>query len=287
MSALARVEKFGNTEVVFYPQVQVRSNSLIIFDVSDPPPRRGDTSNLKGKATYSGTVTTHTAKRIRSALDILLQRSPNRRILNPVSNTEHDFRISFATLTVSDPKNLTAREAYDRLLARYLRYLKEKAGMVDYLWKAELQQRGQIHYHLITNIFVDYRTCRWKWNQLQKREGLLQDYARRHGNFNPNSTDIHSVQSVRNIEAYISKYICKNTQNQTATKGKVWDCSTALKAKRFYTDLDSSTLANIEARVARGEAQKISLENCTVISMPAPYLALSKAIFKSYAAWKK
>lgn len=287
MSDLAYTRQFGNQQVAFFPQVQVRADALILFETSDPPPRRGDMSNFQGAKAYAGTVTPHTAKRIRSALDVLLQKSPERRILNPITNTEHDFRISFATLTISSGQLLSASEAYEKLLSKYLRYLKEKAGMKRYIWKAELQQRKQVHYHIVTDTFIDYRTCRWKWNALQKQAGLLKEYALKHKNYNPNSTDIHSVRGIGDLGRYIGKYLCKNTQNQTATAGKVWDCSAELKVKRFTTDLDSTTRDLIEKQISRGNAERIYLDNCTVIKIKNASLYLSKQIRVNYQAWKQ
>lgn len=283
MNELSRVERYGKQDVVFYPVLQIRNSSLIIYEVSDPPPPPGKRHELTGSHAYSGTVTAHAQKRIRKALDIMLQISPQRRIFNPVSETTHDFKVGFATLTVSDNKNITARQAYDTLLSPWLRYMKLKMGMRDYLWKAELQEREQIHYHIVTNEFLDWRVIRWRWNSLQKKAGLLQAFATKFGHFNPNSTDIHSVQQVQDIEAYISKYLSKTSQNLKPTEGKIWDCSTNLKRQRFSTELNLPTWQRITDAVRTGKAKQVETEHCKIFHLSDPASILSISARQAYA----
>lgn len=244
---LYRIEQYGTQQVIKYPVLQIRKSGLLVYEASDPAPPRGNSDRFSNP--YSGTITAGAAKRIKSAVDILLQVSPPRRIFNPISQSTHDFTVSFSTLTVSSKKTIGADEAYKNLLAPWLRYMKSKAGMQNYIWKAELQARGQIHYHLLSNSFIDWKLLRWKWNSLQKKAGYLQEFAREHKHFNPNSTDIHSTKNVQNIEAYLSKYLCKSSQNQKQIAGKTWDCSTNLKQKRFSIELDIETHQKIQKGV--------------------------------------
>lgn len=140
--------------------------------------------------------------------------------------------------------------------------------MRSYVWKAELQQRGQIHYHITCDAFVVHTAIRDKWNDLQLKSGLLDEYRSKRGHVNPNSTDIHSVKKIKNIESYLVKYMSKTGTRTKAlnrwiekfgkkasegknyttlpknyfkhilnarTQGKVWDCSKNLKEAKYYT----------------------------------------------------
>lgn len=213
---------------MYRPAIQVRSNGLIKYDVWT-----GATSYTRfdfqqaARQQYDGTLTEHSRKRLMAAVDILIQKNPKRRIYNPISETYHDFNINFTTLTISSTRNLSAREAYDTLLVKYLRYMRDKYNLREYVWKAELQERGQIHYHICGNEFIPWQVIRWKWNSLQKQAGLLNDYAREHKHFNPNSVDIHSVENEEDLLGYVSKEICKTNFYQTACgyacSGVQWD----------------------------------------------------------------
>jgi hypothetical protein len=213
---------------MYRPAIQVRSNGLIKYDVWTGPTlhKRFDFREAI-RLQYDGTLTGHARKRLMSAVDIMIQRNPKRRIYNPISETHHDFSISFATLTIASDNLVTAREGYDLLLSKWLRYMRDKYNVREYVWKAELQQRGQLHYHVMCNEFIPWQVLRWKWNSLQKQAGLLNSYARQHGNFNPNSTDIHKVEKEDDILSYISKEIGKTNfyslANGSAAANVYWD----------------------------------------------------------------
>lgn len=183
---------------------------------------------------YDGTLTAHARRRLLSAVDILIQRNPKREIWNPISNTSHEFSINFITLTVASNTNITAREGYDLLLSKWIRYMRDKYDMREYIWKAELQERGQLHYHITSNTFIPWQVIRWKWNKSQKEAGLLNEYAKKHKNFNPNSVDVHTVEKENDILAYVSKEISKTTwagiENGGRVKEVIFD-----KKRQVYT----------------------------------------------------
>lgn len=268
----------------FIPHVQVRNNGILVYErPAVPNPRQYNTTGLKN--TYSGKVSTGAQKRIRKAIDILLQTTPQRTIWNPVSEVFHPFRLSFITLTISEQKkNLTAREGYNLLLKDWLRWANRK-GVKSFIWKAELQERGQLHYHVTTNQFLHYMDIQKEWNKLQKSNSLLDGYAKKYGHFNPNSTDVHSVKNIKNFEAYLSKYLAKCDQNEKATDGKIWDCSSDLKRDRFSEVMDYETNDLLRAAL-HGGFEKVTMEHCQIIKTPNPEKLLSPTILQQYQKWK-
>lgn len=270
---------------VFIPHIQVRNNCLVLFDQPSPP--YNHRRNIEGfKKAYSGKVAAGTEKRIRKAIDIFLQTTPTRRIWNPVIEIFHDFRLGFLTLTIAETRrNIDAKEGHQKLLRPFLDWAKTK-GVKNYIWKAELQERGQLHYHLTIDEFIHYMDIQKKWNYLQKAAGLLDDYARRNGHFNPNSTDIHSVRNVQNFDVYLAKYIAKASQNQAKLNGKVWDCSQGLKKPRFTDELDSETEWRIRDAIESKKAEKVATDRCTIVKFPEPIKILSSPLQAGYNQWK-
>lgn len=261
--------------------MQLRHDCVVIYEQSLEN-RTGYLHNLKGQKPYSGQVKATTSKRIEKAVDLLLQRSPTQRIYNPVRGGEHDFRINFITTTISDTNIIPAEEAYQKALKPFLRILRERSNVKDYIWKAELQQRGQVHYHITTNKFIHLDFIKTEWNKLQKKAGWLDGYARKHKNYNPNSTDVHAVWKVRNLQAYLSKYLAKTTQNNTKIKGKVWDCSNSLNTKRFTVELRKEHTELIDDAVQNNIAEVIKLERCIIVKMPEPALILNEIELTDY-----
>lgn len=266
--------------------VQLREGSLLKYDYPEegfnhpswmkPPQRKG----------YAGEVTDHTRKRIITAVDILLQLNPTRRIYNPIIQKEHDFRVSFATLTITDqvrPKTAVCNEA----LARFLRHFKNpwsRGGkfthsepLKNYVWKLELQARGVPHYHITTGQFMHHAEINKVWNDIQRDYGWTEEYADREGHYQPNSTDIHAVWEVKNLGGYISKYMGKKDFVDTSESGflmpvspvqmggKIWGCSEALRGKkRFSAPIDRFTWEKLKASIDFGEVEPVEFERCTI-----------------------
>lgn len=237
------------------------------------------------KLAYSGDVTAGSRKRMRRSINLLLQLSPEKIIYNPVSRSHHPFSINFITLTVSDVTVRDHKHVMQKCLAPFLQFLRGK-GVKHYIWKAELQRRGQIHYHITTNKFIHYTEIKKAWNKYQKAAGYLDNYARKHKHFNPNSTDVHAVKNIRDIEAYLVKYMVKQAsageQEKAAKKcweaglqyvpetkverieGKVWDCSASLSRPLFTTFINFEIAQILEQAAMNGTEIK-DLEQCSIV----------------------
>lgn len=221
-------------------RVQVRSNCVIAYEKFIGQKsitqllRRQVNMRLQRKHAYSGVVTKGAQKRITRAVNLLILTARERWIWNEVTGREQKHKLSFITLTVSDnTKNLDAREAYDKLLKPFLKWATRTKGVKTYIWKAELQKRGQIHYHITTHSFLNWKEIRDKWNYLQRVNGLLDDFYNRFRHYDPNSTDVHEVYKKSDITSYLIKYIAKAESQKEKTTGKIWDCSQNLKGKNY------------------------------------------------------
>lgn len=200
-------------------------------------------SKLAQRERYKGFVTPALKKRMQKAITILLQSTPVTYSTHPVSGRTVAHKLSFITLTTPKHQNSTsAKWCHKNLLEPTLRVLRQRYGMKSYIWKVELQQNGQIHYHVTTEIMINHTALRNIWNNLLRKHDMLSDFKKQYGHDNPNSTDIHAVQKVNNLEAYLVKYITKEYQNETKLDAKVWDCSKNIKmAEYFKAPLDFTT----------------------------------------------
>lgn len=271
------VYKTNDMSDLSIPILQVRHDSAICYEYWTGPrraPKEYDEYLQAARANaYSGKVSDMVEKRVRKAIDLLLQASPSRIIWNSVSMSYHPFSIGFWTLTISDKKLHPHQEVVKKCLAPFLDWLRYKKAL--YIWKAELQERGQIHYHLTVNQFIPWTEAAKQWNRSQRKAGYLTDYAKEYGHYNPNSIDVHSVVNLRDIEAYLVKYIVKNDKTGRILKGKVWGCSSSLMGARFATEIDSHILNQI------GKYNMKCLEYCTIVEAPGERL-LSKSAYQSY-----
>ena len=220
------------------------------------------------KGQYSGTMTPGARKRMTKAVTLLCQATKPKWITNPVNGRMQYHRLSFCTLTVSSRKNMTAKDCYQKLVQHFIQWLRRTKKITSYVWKAELQQRGQIHYHFIFPEFIHYREIRNVWNRLQREAGLLDEFAAKHKHADPNSTDIHEMINVRKTAKYVVKELGKDIdakklqmqeqlnewkrtgeithlewielssqlkQDKFYTEGKIWDCSDNISGMGYFT----------------------------------------------------
>jgi len=270
-------------EIVWLPAVQIRCHSLLLYYYPDQPLTHKRTLPTE---TYTGKVSASTSKRIRRTVDILLQKSPKQTVWNPITNRPNDFRLTFLTLTISSKKIIEHRLAYKNGLSPFLDWLRRR-GVKSYIWKAELQERGQIHYHITTNKFIRYDNIRDEWNRLQKKAGWLNEYFEEKGHWNPNSTDIHAVHRVKRLDLYLAKYIAKN-ETAGKIKGKVWGCSKDLQGARYFSvDLTKHTEDLLEIGVSSGRVKMVRMERCAIFDTDCPETYLPDYQNINYRKWRE
>lgn len=103
-----------------------------------------------------------------------------------------------------------------------------KCGLKNYVWKVETQANGNIHAHITSDCFIHYSYIRSSWNSLLIKNGLMKDFASKHGHSDPNSTDVTAVNSIKNLAAYLAKYFSKSDAERRGVSGRLWSCSYSL-----------------------------------------------------------
>jgi len=160
------------------------------------------------------------------------------------SHSMYQFRVNFITLTLAGVQKHTDQYIKNELLNDFLEWLRTKHAVKSYIWKAEPQKNGNIHFHITSNVDINHTESREKWNRIQQKHGYLDEYhdkfkdltltqyvslLRSEGNckdfkdlkrsyeigcadnwMNPNSTDVHSTKKVRKMAGYMAKYMTKS-----------------------------------------------------------------------------
>lgn len=178
-------------------------------------------NNEKNNA--SGKVTQTVKRRMKTAIRLLL---------NTLKFSETLRQPTFLTLTLPAKQKTSDKEMNVRL-NEFIAAIKRKTQLINYVWRAETQQNGNIHYHILCDCYINYKLAQYHWNQVIEKDGYVSDYRRNnHKNNNeaPNSTDIHSLKHINNTIRYIAKYITKDDDTKRRTcNSRIWGCSKELK----------------------------------------------------------
>ncbi len=159
---------------------------------------------------------------------------------------QQNRRLVFLTLTLpSDQKHDDQRIKKD-VFFRFIEYIQVHYGIKYYLWRAERQKNGNIHFHMIVDKFLPYLSLRQTWNNHLEKLGYISEFEKKHNSRNPNSTDIAMCPNSSVVASYIAKYIVKH-EAQESISGHTWGCSRELlKLKPFTEVLDSYVIENIK-----------------------------------------
>ena len=148
-----------------------------------------------------------------------------KKIYSKKENLHFTFKINFITLTLSSTQKHTDQFIKNHMLAPFLKFLSRSWNVNSYIWKAEAQKNGNIHFHITANKFVHWRAIRIKWNSLQEKHGYLTKEMFNKPVSEINSTDVHAVKNDKQIIKYMLKYFSKNEKDKRPILGKLWDAS--------------------------------------------------------------
>lgn len=206
---------------------------------------------------HNNKVSKQATRKVSKAVDYLVFLSSDKKLPATAHGKSLNFKISFITLTLSSTQIHSDNEIKERLLNHFLIEAKKKWNVRNYLWRAEKQKNGNIHFHILTDKFIHWSELRNVWNRIQNKLGYVDRYrqemlAFHNGGFkvredllkkwdyknqlkayrtgskqdwnSPNSTDVHSLRFISNTKAYVMKYVTKEEHNQEL-EGRLWGCN--------------------------------------------------------------
>lgn len=234
--------KIRDTSVVIYPSYELFN----LVRGKNP----NSLENLKdGKV--KGYLSANSARRVR---DIVQAWTNCIKAKQRKSGGSIDKYISFITLTLPAKQFHTDLEIKRKALNPFLITIFRKFKVSAWLWKAEPQQNGNIHFHILVNRFCPWQKVRLIWNQIIGSLGYLDLFEKKHGHRNPNSTDIHGLykdkkgNEISFVGAYMAKYMSKKNAGSEKLcrpiSGRIWGCSDNLKSIAAFSDYEDSTFGN-------------------------------------------
>ncbi len=290
--------------------VRVHPDMITIYDsvmwTNGRPTRRESAPSLgtefdyQKKQSYSGVICEHSRKRLRRAINLLVAQADEKEAVHFKSNSTFKFKVNFITLTLPAVQgDVSDKYLKSKCLDPWIKTMKRRHGLHSYVWRAERQFNGNLHFHITTDTYLPYDSLRDVWNHQLSKCRIMADHISKHGHAHPNSTDVHSVQAIDNIAAYMVKYMSKSSTGHlealnkhratigespiipsrhpfqqvpdqpawdTPIDGKVWDCSKNLKSKdSAIAVIDSEIDAELREIQAHLPDNCLQAEHCYMI----------------------
>ncbi len=192
--------------------------------------QRATEKNLKSNK-HKGMMSDKAIRNIRNSVNWLVSAAEWKRVYHKDSQRSYRFKVNFITLTLpATAKHITDHHFKSVMLRKFLNQCSYKYGLRNYIWKVEAQGNGNIHAHITSDTFIHYMALRRTWNKVCAAEGLIDKFELKNGHRDPNSTDVHAVNSKTRIAAYMAKEFCKKDEGRRKIKGRLWSSSYSISA---------------------------------------------------------
>lgn len=231
--------KIRDASVVFYP-------SFELFDIIRGYHAKSQ-ENLQDNR-VKGFLSPSSARRLR---DMVLNWINISKAISSREKVPMDSLITFITLTLPAGQVHSDLEIKRKCLNRFLIWLQSKKNVSCFLWKAEPQENGNVHFHILINRFIPWQEVRGYWIKCLLPLGYVDRFEEKHGHRNPNCTDIHGLykdkkgDTIEYLGAYLAKYIAKRGKEEMEKErplvGRVWGCSDNLKLIKSFTEIADSS----------------------------------------------
>lgn len=228
--------------------------------------------NLKKKRNNL-TLSKASKKKILDSINSMYCLSKPRKVQYKKNKFIYNYRCSFITLTLPSPQEHSDKKIKKECLNQFLVELRKYYKIKNYVWKAELQNNGNIHFHIVVDKYVNYLALRWRWNRIVNKLGYVKKYSEKMSKLslsdyailrkkkieeikeaygkgcrchwtNPNSVDVMSVRNDDDLAIYLAKYLTKkaskeDNNNDLSLKlrsesfGNIWGRSSSLSKLKY------------------------------------------------------
>lgn len=147
---------------------------------------------------------------------------------NMRNNVKERYQIILLTVTLSSSQQHDDKFIKRWLLTPFIGKLVRLNPDVNYLWRAEPQKNGNIHFHILLDRYFNKSWVQREWNKTQSQHSYHPSLTENENDLGAPSTRIEALASKNNAVQYCAKYVSKN-EGSRAIDGRLWGCSDNLR----------------------------------------------------------
>lgn len=262
-------------EAIHIPLMKIKPNSVSFYSekyhthYSYSP--ETDALVKKNERMHNGNLSEAAQKNLLDCVErfyFFLNRANNQKRAKKIKSKRS---LKLITLTLASKQEHSDNTIRKELLNQFLTELREKFALKNYIWKAEKQGNGNLHFHIITDIFIPHTEIRQIWNRIQNKLGYVNRFRDNITSFgfdfyfdlcrynnpqidsdiiinrwkkgqaekwsNPPGTEIRQVEKVRKLRPYFAKYFGKACEVEPGF-GRIWFASRSLTQEIYFRVTD-------------------------------------------------
>ncbi len=192
---------------------------------------------------HQGRISPIAKRKMSRAIEYLIYLCTSMAFQKPYHGRHFKDKVTFVTLTLASKQVHSDQVIKSELLNQFLIEMHKRWNVDLYVCRTEKQKNGNIHFHILADKYIYWNELRNVWNRIQQKLGYVTRYrenrlqwhrhgfrynpryakqwpyekqrkayqvGNRTGWDNPNSVDIHGLEHIGNIKAYLTKYMSKN-----------------------------------------------------------------------------
>ena len=247
---------------------------------------------------YNGYLSPATARRCKKMIEAWMHSVNCAASSRLAEQVQHSIYSTFATMTLPSAQIHDDNEIKRAILMPFIQALKRDFGLEHYFWKAEPQENGRIHFHMLIDRYIDRDQFSHWWDKSCEALGYVSRYMETSGSLFPPATNITQLPSDSKAISYVVKYLAKAPirlrsirpgadgqrevtchyyqpkQHRGATvlaeyrpiEGRVWGCSDGVRECRPPVVADSVRVdAFVKYLQGTGRVREITMDRAFII----------------------
>lgn len=209
--------------------------------------KRVNISFLNSTRTSGGILSKQAKKKLQLSIEYFLLINKPQTGKSGNTGRHYNNKIAFITLTLPSKQIHSDNEIKAKCLNQFMIEMAKYHKVTQYVWRAEYQKNGNIHFHILVNKFIAWNDVRNRWNRIINKLGYVDRYRTQLKQYhkegfklrndlintwpadkqykayleglktdwnNPNSIDVHGINNITNIKNYLTKYLTKTDQQK-------------------------------------------------------------------------
>ena len=264
------MERSNKKEMLYNTSyIQFRRETAIIYSSSEMARNKRNemTQRLRiiSNQNYRGKMSDTSKKLLRKKISIWFEAIEHINRSEEYVLQHKIIRPVFLTVTLSSSQFHGDKVIKSKIFKPFMRILREVYQCENYVWKAEKQQNGNIHFHIIIDKYISKELIQYQWNKCQEALGYITEFEKKYKHRNPPSCKIEVVKNWSQMGTYLEKYICKVEENSTID-GAIWKSSKKLMSLQYFeVVVDSDVNEILVESVENKSIKKIEKERYIVI----------------------
>jgi len=176
--------------------------------------------------------------------------------------------LAFITLTYPCNPQLSDKECKRQHLNNFLIQLSRRYSNCVYLWRAENQKSGRLHFHILVNRFVCKTWLSEQWYNICQRSGYYPaGFTSKQIKKLP-ATNVEGVRSIRGAQNYLVKYLAKYEENKPV-QGRLWSSNVSYdSAAGLCVNVGINGWYRIHDLYTSKQLNLHHLDYCTLVDLP-------------------